>query len=119
MDEKQLDILLSNVLRVGLSAAALLSMVGCVMFFSDFTGGDPTLQKFQAQPQALRSIPGIWNLALQGDPDGLMQLAVLILLATPFLRVIFACYGFICRREWKFVMISIIVLSALFYGLYA
>jgi uncharacterized membrane protein len=50
---------------------------------------------------------------------GIMQTGVVILMATPFLRVVFAGIAFVKQRDWKFVIISCLVLGLLVYGLCA
>jgi uncharacterized membrane protein len=115
----ELDIIISAVLRVGLVSACVVMLVGLFVHFSHGPVPLPALHTFHSEPDDLRSIAGIWRLALHGDGLGLMQGAALILLATPFLRVIFAVYGFARQRDYKFVVVSLIVLTALIVGLYA
>jgi uncharacterized membrane protein len=115
----KMDLLISNVLRFGLIAASSLMIVGAFVTFRHFTGPNPHLEHFNVEPENLRTIGGIFRLAKSGNGVGIMQLAVLILMATPFLRVACAALGFASQRDWKYVVISLIVLLALLYGLYA
>ncbi|MDD1743021.1 MAG: DUF1634 domain-containing protein [Methanomassiliicoccales archaeon] len=47
---------------------------------------------------------------LRGDPVGLISLGILFLIATPLLRIITALAVFAQTREWKFVLVSTLVL---------
>jgi uncharacterized membrane protein len=47
------------------------------------------------------------------QPAGLINLGVLILLATPLLRVLIAIVGFAALKRWRFAIISLIVLAML------
>jgi uncharacterized membrane protein len=51
-----------------------------------------------------------------GDPAALIQLAVLLLIATPVARVVFGLIAFVIERDKLFVLISTIVLAVLLYG---
>jgi uncharacterized membrane protein len=47
---------------------------------------------------------------LRGDPVGLISLGILFLIATPPLRIITALAVFAQTREWKFALVSALVL---------
>jgi uncharacterized membrane protein len=47
------------------------------------------------------------------QPAGLINLGVLILLATPLVRVVIAVVGFAALKRWRFAIISLIVLAML------
>jgi uncharacterized membrane protein len=50
---------------------------------------------------------------------GIIQLGLLLLIATPIARVAFAAYGFARQRDWMYVGIAAFVLSVLLYGVFA
>jgi uncharacterized membrane protein len=47
---------------------------------------------------------------LNGDPVGLICLGIMLLIATPLLRILVALGTFLKLRDWKFVAISLTVL---------
>jgi uncharacterized membrane protein len=44
---------------------------------------------------------------------GLIQLGVLVLIATPMARVLFSVVGFVTRGDWLYVGVSLVVLLLL------
>jgi uncharacterized membrane protein len=40
------------------------------------------------------------------------------MIATPVMRVVFAVFGFARQKQWRFVLISLIVLGLLAFGLF-
>jgi uncharacterized membrane protein len=54
-------------------------------------------------------------LALHGR--GLIQLGLLILIATPIARVAFSVVAFLYQRDWTYVVVTLIVLGLLVYSL--
>jgi uncharacterized membrane protein len=50
------------------------------------------------------------------DPVALIQAGLLLLIATPLLRVVLAGLFFCRQREWLFAVVSLAVLSVLVWG---
>ena len=55
--------------------------------------------------------------ALTLDARCVIQLGLLLLIATPVARVAFSVFAFAKQRDWTFVVITLIVLGLLLYGL--
>ena len=68
---------------------------------------------FQGEPTELRSIPGVIRSALSGQGRGLIQLGLLLLIATPIARVSFSVLGFAIERDRLYVLFTLIVLGIL------
>ena len=49
------------------------------------------------------------SLALAFQPPGLLALGLLVLIATPILRVLGSVIGFIVERDWRYALITSIV----------
>jgi len=54
----------------------------------------------------------------QGDPAAIIQVGVLLLIATPVARVVFAAVAFTMQRDRLYVGISVAVLTILLVGLF-
>jgi uncharacterized membrane protein len=55
-------------------------------------------------------------LAFQGG--GLIQLGLLVLIATPVARVAFSFFAFLYERDWTYVFVTVLVLGLLLYSLF-
>ena len=77
----------------------------------------PSYQMFRGEPADLRSLGGIVGDALSLRGRGIIQLGLLLLIATPVARVAFAVFAFARQRDWIYVTVSLIVLSLLIYSL--
>jgi uncharacterized membrane protein len=73
---------------------------------------------FQGEPEELRTVPGIFHEALALHGRGLIQLGLLILIATPIARVAFSVVAFLYQRDWTYVVVTLIVLALLVYSLF-
>lgn len=64
----------------------------------------------------MERVAGIVQLAWQQDSLGLIQLGILVLIATPIARVGFSIYGFWLERDRLYVAITWFVLLLLLVG---
>ena len=79
--------------------------------------GDAKRIAQDAVDASLRSIKGITTAALHLNPRGLVQLGLIILIATPIARVVFCIVGFIRQKDQLYTGISTVVLIILLYSL--
>jgi uncharacterized membrane protein len=69
------------------------------------------------EPTDLRTLSGIVKDALAFRGRGLIQLGLLLLIATPLARVAFSVLAFAIQRDRLYVVVTLIVLAVLIYSL--
>ena len=109
--------LLARVLRAGVLVSAFIVLFGGVVYLRKYGLLTPDYGVFRGEPDDLRSVGGIISAAMVLRGRGLIQLGLLVLIATPIARVIFSVIGFLLRRDWLYVAISSLVLLLLAYSL--
>ena len=72
----------------------------------------------RGEPLALRSAPAIVAAALAGRREAVIQLGVVILIATPIARVLLSLIAFALQRDRTYVAVTLIVLVVLLAGLF-
>ena len=77
-----MDRIMAILLRSGVLIAATLVLIGGIIFLSRHSQLTD-YKTFQSEPAELRTIPGIFQFARQGHGRGLIQLGLLLLIATP------------------------------------
>ena len=93
---------------VGIGGVLLLAQYGHLPAgFRTFTGEDP----------ALKSIAGIVKAVMTGDSRAIVQLGLVLLIATPVARVALTLGAFIAQRDRLYILTTTIVLALLLYGL--
>lgn len=115
--DERFDAVLAFVLRFGVLMSASVIAVGGAVFLARHGMERPTYSAFRGEPGALRTIDGIVAEALHLSGRGLIQLGLLVLIATPIARVIFSVVGFIRQRDWLYTAITVVVLALLGYSL--
>ncbi|HLI02981.1 MAG TPA: DUF1634 domain-containing protein [Terracidiphilus sp.] len=113
MDDRRLEIIIGNLLRTGVLTAAVLVFAGGVAYLAAHRGDHIGFHTFTPGDSSLRTVQGIAASAARLNSEGLMQLGLLLLIATPVARVIMAVFGFALERDWLYFVVSLIVLAVL------
>jgi len=111
------DQVAGNLLRVGVTIAATVVLAGAVIYLLRHGGESPHYRVFHGEPSDLRTVTGIWRMTLTGHGRGLIQLGLLLLIATPIARVAYSLADFARRRDRLYVVVTLIVLAVLLYSL--
>ncbi len=115
--DSRLERALGNVLRDGVILAGAVVAAGAAVFLVRHGGEAPQYGMFRGEPSDLRHVGGIMGDALAGRGRGLIQLGLLLLIATPVARVVFAAVGFALERDRMYVAVALFVLAVLAFSL--
>lgn len=113
MDDRRLEILIGNLLRAGVLLAAAVVFAGGVFYLAQNYAAKVEFHTFSEESATLRTVGGIVRSAAHLHSSGLMQLGLLLLIATPVARVIFAAVGFHLEHDRLYTIVSLIVLAVL------
>ena len=111
--DEQVEQVIGNLLRYGVLTAALVTLAGGVLFLIRHGGEPADHHLFKGEPADLRTVSGVVRDTLAGSSRGLIQLGLLLLIATPVARVAFSVFAFAAQRDWNYVAITVIVLVIL------
>jgi uncharacterized membrane protein len=115
--DKRMDDIMGRLLRTGVILAAVFVLAGGIMYLMQLQTPITNYRVFQGEPQNLRTVSGIVHEAMALHGPGLIQFGLLILIATPIARVAFSAIAFLYQRDWTYVLVTLVVLSLLFYSL--
>lgn len=101
---RQAELIISNVLRGGVLLSAAIIVIGAVMFYAG--GGGQTL----TFPHTLSAVA---QMLAQGNPLAIIMLGLLVLLATPVVRVAVSIVAFALEHDRLYVGITSLVLAIL------
>ncbi|MDB9311093.1 DUF1634 domain-containing protein [Aphanizomenon sp. CS-733/32] len=117
VSEKQLESLLSNLLKYGVLIASSVVLFGGILYLINHGSEHAEYQIFRGTPSEFHSPTGVVNAVLAGSRRGIIQLGLLILIAIPILRVIISFCTFLLQRNFVYVIITSLVLASLTYSL--
>jgi uncharacterized membrane protein len=115
--DEQVEQVVGNLLRIGVVVAALVVLAGGVIYLIRYGAALQDYAVFRGEPADLRSVFGIVSDALSFRPRGLIQLGVILLIATPVARVGFSILAFALQRDPTYVIVTLIVFCGLIYSL--
>jgi len=116
--DQRIEIVLAQLLRAGVLASALVVIVGAVLYLGNNPRARVDYHTFRAQPEQLRSVHGVFDAALQVQTAAILQLGLLLLVATPIARVLFSVFAFALEGDRMYVAFTLTVLAVLLYSLF-
>jgi uncharacterized membrane protein len=117
LDDRGIEVMIGNLLRAGVLIAATVVVVGAVIYLSHYAMQTADFGVFRGEAAALRTVPAIVRGAIHLHGKSIIQLGLLLLIATPIARVMFSVVGFAIERDHLYVALTLIVLAVLLYSL--
>jgi len=115
--DEQVDRAIGALLRFGVILSAGVVLVFGAFYYLRGPALIPDYRVFRAESREFRGVVAIVRAALRGETLAGIQLGLLLLIATPVARVAYSAVAFALRRDWTYVIVTVIVLAILLYGL--
>jgi len=106
-------------LRFGVLFSSLIVLAGGVVYL--LQSGSlalPQYQLFIGERAGLTTSREIWHSAIAFKPRAIIELGVVVLIATPILRIFFSLIGFILEKDRLYIGITLIVLSVMMISIF-
>lgn len=117
--DERVEGVIGHLLQYGVLTAAALVVLGCGLYLVRHGGEVPRYGAFRGEPTSLTTVPGMLQRALDGSGRGVIQLGLLVLIATPVARVVLALFAFAAQGDRLYVFIAALVLAILVVSLFA
>lgn len=111
--QDQVEQTIGNLLRIGLLVAGVVVLIGGIVYLIRHGREPINYTQFKGEPSGLTSIPAIIQSVLAFKARGIIQLGLILLVATPLARVVFSLIAFAIQRDKIYVAITLIVLIIL------
>ncbi len=126
----RMELVISYGLRVGVLLSAAVIAIGVVRFaLTRDTGYAKVLPHHLKDLLAFHAADGpgyfptslgaVLRGAVAGKPYAIVGLGMLLLIATPVVRVALSVFFFLAQRDWLYVAITVFVLAVLLFGLFS
>lgn len=116
--DERVEKLVGTLLLTGVLVSGLVVFIGGVLYLLKY-GRDPVrYANFDPQQGSLRSVFDVGKFALQGDGRAIIEIGLLLLIATPVLRVAFSLVAFALEKDRLYVLLTLIVLVILLLSLF-
>jgi uncharacterized membrane protein len=116
-NDQRIELIIGRLLRAGVLLSASVVAMGGMIYLARHGRAVASYRNFQGELSPLRNLTGIVHSALQLSGRGIIQLGLLLLIATPVARVIFSAIAFALERDYLYVAFTLTVLAILAYSL--
>ena len=116
--DQKVERIIGVLLQTGVLLSILVALIGMTLFLGRAGRQVADFQVFRGEPFDLRGAPAIVAAALAGRREAVIQLGVVILIATPIARVLLSLVAFALQRDRTYVVVTLIVLVVLLCGLF-
>ncbi len=117
ISDARIDEIIGNLLRAGVIVSSLIVLIGGGLYLTRHGTEAPDYHIFHGEPSDLRSVLGIMKDVSTISSRGMIQFGLLVLIATPVMRVFFTVVSFTIQRDRVYVGVTLIVLAVLLFSL--
>ncbi len=117
-NDQRMEIIMGRLLQAGVLLASAVVLVGGVLYLTANASHPANFRSFSSEPADLRHPVQMMPLLAHGNPAAIIQFGILLLIATPIARVVFAVLGFALERDRLYVAVSLIVLAILMFSIF-
>jgi uncharacterized membrane protein len=115
--DRDLEFLMGVLLIIGVIISGTIVFIGTIIYLIENPDLKNNYNIFIGEPQRLRNLIEIMRGAFHFQGRPLIQFGLVLLIATPVARVVFAVFGFFVEKDRMYTMISLFVLITLLLSL--
>ncbi len=119
ISDYDIEAVMGKLLITGVIVSGTLILFGGIYYLMQHGFSTPHFKTFRGEPSNLRSVSQIFKGVIHFDSLSIIQLGLLLLIATPISRVIFSVIGFLFEKDYLYVLISLIVLGIIAYSIFS
>ncbi len=118
LNDEQVEGLIGQVLRIGTTVSCGITFIGLCIFMVHNARAIPHYHIFLSSLGQFYGPSQLMQHVMQGQATALIELGILILIATPVARVAFLVIAFALERDHMYVGVSALVLVILLYSIF-
>ena len=114
--DTDMQLLLGKVLRAGTIISISVVFLGGILYLYRHGYSVANYREFKGIPDFVRLSSQLINESLKFKGQAIIQVGIILLIATPIIRVIFSAVGFALEKDYLYVGISLLVLLIIFFS---
>ena len=99
------------ILRLGVFISMLVVFIGGCFYIYRHSTEPVHYSQFVGVPEFVHTPGGIWHGILTLRGRAIIQAGIILLIATPIVRILFSAIGFVLEKDWLYTGISLLVLA--------
>lgn len=115
--EADIQFYIGSLLRWGVILSMTVVFIGGVVYLFRHGTEKPDYHTFIGEPTFLKNVPGILQGVFGFKGRAIIQLGILLLIATPISRVLFSIFSFLLEKDYLYVVITLIVFGIILFSM--
>lgn len=115
--DKDIQLLIGKQLRIGVIVSSVIVFIGGVIYLIRHGHEQPSYGDFTGVREGLADLPGIWQGVMENKGMNIIQLGVVLLIATPIIRIAFSVIAFLIEKDYLYVGITLLVLGVIVFSM--
>ncbi len=116
IQDADLEKIIGNLLRYGVLTASVVVLAGGIIYLCRHGSQLPQYGQFKGEPDKMKQPGLIWAAVMRGEGRPLIQLGLLILIATPIARIAFSIFGYLLEKDYLYTVLTAIVLLVILWN---
>lgn len=117
--DKSIEVILGDLLRTGVIIAGSVVIIGAVLFLVRHGSEIPSYHIFKPDSFNFSDFRDLFRGIITFRSVSIMELGILLLIATPVLRVLFSVFAFAYEKDYMYVVFTVIVLLVLIFSFFS
>jgi uncharacterized membrane protein len=117
--DRDVEQVVGRLLQAGVVLASIVVVLGGTLLLARHGAEATAFSVFRGGSSHLRSVSATIVGAAHGDPGAIVQLGLVLLIATPVARVALTLAAFVAQRDRLYVAMTALVLALLLLGLFS
>ena len=116
IEDTDLEKFIGQLLRYGVLVSSVIVLAGGLVYLYRHGRELPQYGEFKGEPDKMKKPGPLLEAILRGEGRPLIQLGLLILVATPIARIIISVFGYLLEKDYLYVAITMIVLAIILWN---
>jgi uncharacterized membrane protein len=112
--DTDMQVVIGWVLRLGVFISMIVVFLGGIVYIYRHGHELADYHIFKGIPLFVQTAPGIVNGILNFRGRAIIQAGIVLLIATPIVRVVFSAIGFVLEKDYLYIGITMLVLTIIF-----
>lgn len=115
--DTDVQVIIGLLLRWGVIISMSVVFLGGLIYVSRHGHETASYNHFKGEPTYLKTIKGIWQNTFNVKGRAIIQLGILLLIATPIARVLLSVFSFMIEKDYLYIAITLIVLGIIMFSM--
>lgn len=117
--DKEIEVILGNLLRIGVVVSGSVVALGAAIYLLRHGFEMPTYHMFNPAASGFSNFGDLFKGLIAFESVAIIELGILLLIATPVLRVLFSVFAFAYEKDYMYVFFTVIVLLILIFSFFS